>query len=398
MAQGIHVRSISILSLGHFFNDIYQGVVPAMLPFLVVHRGLSYAAIAGLVFAYNLSSAVVQPLFGHLSDKRPMPWLMPVGVSTAALGVAFTGLAANYATMFVLLLIAGIGIAAFHPEGARFANYVSGGRRASGMSLFVVGGNLGYAFGPILATVLLARFGMFGTLPTAITGLMAAAMLAFELPRLARFRVAYGKHAEARATREGDAWWPFVRLTIFLIVRAFAVFGLMTFVPLYEIKVHGASTAMAGAMLSIFLGGAAVGTLTSGWLADRIGRRAIIIGAMALVAALMPLFIVSTGVIGISFTGAVIGAALFGSMTAAVVLGQEYLPSRIGAASGMTLGVTISLGGLGVTVLGALADAHGLTAVMYTIGGLVVVAGVLAATLPAPRAAAALRSSPAPAR
>jgi len=394
MSQGIHVRSISVLSLSHFFNDIYQGIVPALLPFLVVHRGLSYEAVAGLVFAFNLSSAVVQPLFGHLSDHRPMPWLMPAGITMGALGIALIGLAPSYAAIFGLLLLSGVGIAAFHPEGSRFANYVSGGRRASGMSLFTVGGNLGFALGPALATALLAHYGMIGTVPTAIAGILGAVLLSWELPRLARFRSVYAKQTAAAGGHGQDAWWPFVRLTCFLTVRAFTTFGLMTFVPLYEMRVHGVSTGTAGAMLSILLAGSAAGTLASGWLADRFGRRAVLVTAMAIVVALLPFFIVATNVVTASLLAALVGAALFGSMTAAVVLGQEYLPNRLGAASGMTLGLTISLGGMGVPVLGAIADAHGLTTVMVAIVVLVAVAGAIAATLPTPQPSAPPRQLP----
>jgi|SRR5579872_546979 len=397
MSQGIHARSIAVLSIGHFCNDINQGMVPALLPFLLIHKGLNYEGLAALVFAFNLSSAVVQPLFGHFADRRPMAWLMPAGVFTAGLGVALSGLAPNYATMFALLLLSGIGVAAFHPEGSRLANLVSGGKRASGMSLFVVGGNLGFALGPIVVTALLAHFGLIGTLPTIVAGIFAAVMLAVELPKMARFRVAHAKRVASVDTPQADAWWPFVRLTVFLTVRAFAVFGMTTFVPLYEMKVHGLTATAAGTMLSVLLAGSAAGTLASGWLADRFGRRAVLTTAMAVVVVLLPFFMAATNMVTAGLLAVLIGAALYGSMTAAVVLGQEYLPSRIATASGMTLGLTISLGGLGVPVLGAIGDVYGLTAVMTTIVGLVFVAGLLTVTLPAPHAAR-LTSAPAPAR
>ncbi|TAM61232.1 MFS transporter [bacterium] len=397
MSDGIHARSISILSLGHLCNDVYQGIVPALLPFLVVHRGLSYEAVSALVFAFNLSSAIVQPLFGHLSDRKPMAWLLPAGVLTAGAGVALVGVAPNYPTVFALLLLSGIGVAAFHPEGSRYANYVSGGMRARGMSLFTVGGNLGFALGPVLATVLLSRFGMIGTLPTIATGAFAAVLLAIEMPKMARFRAVYTKRVAASGSLGHDAWWPFARLSVFLVVRAFATFGLMTFIPLYEMKVHGLAPGAAGMMLSVLLAGSAAGTLASGWLADRFGRRAVLTTAMAIVVVLLPFFINAAGMLEAGALAVLIGAVLFGSMTPAVVLGQEYLPNRIGAASGMTLGLSISLGGLGVPVLGAIADAHGLHTVMYAIVGLAVAATLVTVTLPSPRAAQQRLATPAPA-
>ena len=137
------------------FTDIAQGSVPALLPFLKAADHLSLAALSALVLAATISSSVIQPLFGHVSDRVSLPWLMPLGPALGGLGIALAGFAPSYGLTFAAIVLSGLGVAAFHPEGSRFANYVSGARRARGMSLFSVGGNIGFALGPVLVTPLL---------------------------------------------------------------------------------------------------------------------------------------------------------------------------------------------------------------------------------------------------
>src|SRR5438270_6539308 len=185
--HGVDRRAMSTLSLGHLFTDVAQGSVPALLPFLIADDHLSYAAASALILAATISSSVVQPLFGHVSDRYSLPWLMPVGPALGGLGVALAGLAPSYGLTFAAVVLSGLGVAAFHPEGSRFANYASGRRRASGMSLFSVGGNVGFALGPVLVTPLMLAFGLHGTAFVLIPTWLMAAVLIAELPRLARF-------------------------------------------------------------------------------------------------------------------------------------------------------------------------------------------------------------------
>ena len=148
---GVDRRAMATLSLGHLFTDIAQGSVPALLPFLIAENHLSYAAASALVLAATISSSIIQPLFGYVSDRLSLMWLMPLGPALGGLGIALVGFAPNYALTFAAIVVAGIGVAAFHPEGSRFANYVSGSKRSSRMSLFSVGGNIGFALGPIIS-------------------------------------------------------------------------------------------------------------------------------------------------------------------------------------------------------------------------------------------------------
>src|SRR5712691_6534976 len=124
-AEQVDYKSVALLSAAHLCDDINQGVVPAMLPFFIATYHLSYAAAAGLVLAQTLSSSIVQPLFGMMADRRSSPWLIPVGLSFAGLGVAVSGLAPNYALIFAAIALSGFGISAFHPEAARRVRYLS---------------------------------------------------------------------------------------------------------------------------------------------------------------------------------------------------------------------------------------------------------------------------------
>ena len=372
---------MAALSACHLFTDIAQGSIPALLPFLISKDHLSYAAASALVLAATISSSVIQPLFGHVSDRVSLPWLMPLGPALGGLGVALAGLAPTYPLTFAAVVVSGLGVAAFHPEGSRFANYVSGARRASGMSLFSVGGNVGFALGPVLVTPLLLAFGLHGTVFLLIPTWLMAAVMVHELPRLKRFRrdLVGGR---VQQTDHHEAWVPFSILAGVIAVRSFVYFGMVTFIPLYYVNVLHTSAAIGSVALSAMLLGGAVGTLTGGPLADRFGRRAVLVGSMLVIPPLVAGFLLSGPVVAIGFA-ALAGAATIATFAVTIVMGQEYLPGRLGVSAGVTIGLSIGLGGVGAPLLGLLADARGLTAVFETVAVLPFAA--LALTLALPR-------------
>jgi MFS transporter, FSR family, fosmidomycin resistance protein len=378
---GVDRRAMTVLSLGHMFTDIAQGSIPALLPFLVADNHISIAAASALVLAATIASSVVQPLFGYMSDRVSLPWLMPLGPALGGLGVALVGFAPNYALTFAAVLLSGLGVAAFHPEGSRFANYVSGARRASGMSRFSVGGNIGFALGPVLVTPLLIAFGLHGTAFVLIPTWLMAAVLVHELPRLKTFRkdVAGGR---VQSGEHNEEWGPFAVLASVIAVRSFVYFGLVTFIPLYYVNVLHTSKALGSVALSAMLLGGAVGTLTGGPLADRFGRRTVLVASMLVIPPLVAGFLLSGPVVAVGFA-ALAGAATIATFAVTIVMGQEYLPGRLGVAAGVTIGLSIGLGGIGAPLLGLLAEARGLTAVFETVAVLPFLA--LALTLALPR-------------
>jgi MFS transporter, FSR family, fosmidomycin resistance protein len=327
---------------------------------------------------------VIQPLFGQLADRRNLAWLMPAGVAVAGIGVGLAAAAPSFGLAFVAIALSGLGIAAFHPEGSRYANYLSGARRASGMSLFSVGGNAGFALGPALTTPLVALFGLPGALLLIVPTGLAALVLAVELPRLGTFRPVPG--APARRGPAGDQthedWGAFARLGVVIVARTFAFFGLLTFVPLFYVGVLERSEETGNAALTLMLVGGATGTLLGGPLADRIGRRPVLVGTMALLPLMIVAFLLAPPAVATPLLF-LVGMGVVASFSVTVVMGQEYLPNRIGIASGVTLGLAIGLGGLGAPLLGLLADAEGLET-MLVVAGLLPLIGV-AATLTLPR-------------
>jgi len=362
------------------FTDIAQGSIPALLPFLIAHDHLSYAAASALVLAATISSSIIQPLFGHVSDRLSLPWLMPLGPALGGLGVALAGLAPSYPLTFAAVVLSGLGVAAFHPEGSRFANYVSGARRASGMSLFSVGGNVGFALGPVLVTPLILAFGLSGTVFVMIPTGLAALVLLAELPRLIRFRGDL-KGGRVQPEAHTEAWGPFARLAGVIALRSFVYFGLVTFIPLYYVNVLHASKALGNAALTVMLLGGAAGTLAGGPLADRFGRRTVLVGSMCVIPPLVVAFLLSGPVLGLLFA-ALAGAATIATFAVTIVMGQEYLPGRLGVAAGVTIGLSIGLGGAGAPLLGILGDSAGLPVVFETIAVLPLTALALSLTLP----------------
>ncbi len=380
---------MAVLSAGHLFTDVAQGSVPALLPFLMSRDHLSNAAAGALVVAATISSSVIQPLFGAMSDRLSLPWLMPLGPGLGGLGIALAGVAPSYGLIFAAILLSGIGVGAFHPEGSRFANYVSGARRASGMSLFSVGGNVGFALGPAIITPSVLVFGLHGTLIVLIPTWLMTGVLVYELPRLKQFRsdVVAGR---VQRSDEPEAWGPFTILAGVIVVRSFIYFGLVTFLSLYYHHVLHASKGFGNVALIAMLFGGAAGTLIGGPLADRFGRRAVLVGSMVSIPPLVVGLLVSGPVLGIVFA-VLVGAATIATFAVTIVMGQEFLPGRLGVSAGVTIGLSIGLGGVGAPLLGLLADSAGYRSMFVVVACLPVLALALTTLLPSvtPRAAAA---------
>jgi FSR family fosmidomycin resistance protein-like MFS transporter len=381
---GVDRRAMATLSGGHLFTDIAQGSVPALLLFLIAQDHLTYAAASALILAATVASSVVQPVFGHLSDRVSFPWLMPLGPALGGLGLAMAGLAPSYGLTFAAVVVGGLGVAAFHPEGSRFANYVSGERRASGMSLFSVGGNIGFALGPLLITPLLLVFGLHGTAFALIPTWLMAAVLIHELPRLKAFRPPAGPGQRQRGTQH-EAWKPFTVLAGVIALRSVVYFGLVTFIPLYYVQVLHSGKVLGNLALSAMLLGGALGTLLGGRLADRFGRRTVLIASMMALPPLIVGFLLSGPGLAVVFA-AFAGAVTIATFAVTIVMGQEFLPGRLGVSSGVTIGLSIGLGGVCAPLLGILADAHGPRAVFELVAVLPLLALALSLVLPVQRA------------
>jgi MFS transporter, FSR family, fosmidomycin resistance protein len=376
---------MTLLSTGHLATDLASGSLPALLPFLVDRFDLSYTLAATLVLASAVSSSVIQPLFGLWSDRRGALWLLPSGVALAGIGIALAAVAPVYWLAAVCVVLSGLGIAAYHPEGSKFAAYASGRRRASGMSLFSIGGNIGYALGPTLTTPLVLWLGLHGELLVLAPCLAVAALLAFG----ARFLGTFVPAGEVRLATTGEDRRG--ALTILLAVVAFrsvAWFGLITFVPLWEVSL-GHSKAYGNHLLSLMLLVGGIGTLLAGPAADRFGRRPVLTGTTAATGPLIFVFVLVGGAVGAACL-ALVGVAVISTFGVTMVMGQEYLPRRIGMASGLVIGLSIGLGGVAAVALGALADSIDLRTALYVSAAAPVLGLALCFLLPPTRSKARL--------
>jgi MFS transporter, FSR family, fosmidomycin resistance protein len=379
--DGIDKRAMAVLAAGHFGTDFANGTVPALLPFLVDRFDLSYTLAGALILSSALSSSVVQPLFGLWSDRRGGIWLLSGGVAVAGVGIALASDAPSYPLVLALVFVSGLGVAAFHPEGSKFAAYVSGRRRASGMSAFSIGGNLGFALGPTVATPLIVWFGLAGGLLLAIPCLVIAAALVALTPFLRSF-VPTAEVRRAAAAGEDD----YRALGLLLGVIAFrslAWFGLIAFVPLWEVSL-GHSKAHGNHLLSLMLLAGGIGTIVAGPAADRVGRRPVLLVSTAATAPLILVFVTVGGAAG-ALALAGVGICVIGTFGVTMVMSQEYLPRHIGMASGLSIGLSIGIGGIAAVGLGAIADAIDLRSALYVCAAAPVAGLVLAAMLPSSR-------------
>lgn len=382
----MNYRLIGMLFLGHLCTDINQGALPAMLPFLIPAHDLSYAAAASIVFAGNIASTVVQPIFGHFADRVSKPFLMPVGLLLAGIGLSLVGIFSDYYLIILVAMISGIGVAAFHPEGARLVNYLAGEKKATAMSIFGVGGTLGFAIGPLIITAALLNWGLQGSLILIAPVCCMAFILSFQLKEFAGYgRASASKKSDSISKANRDAWGSFTRLSLTAVGRSILFYGLNTFIPLYWINVLNQSKAAGGTALTIMASAGVIGNLIGGRLSDQFGHRGMIVVSFGILALFLPalLWVINIAVATVLLVP--IGMAMSSCYSPIVVLGQRYLPNHIGLASGFTLGVTISIGGMTAPLLGKIADIYGIWMALATILFVPILSAGIGTTLKPPK-------------
>ncbi|HYE93433.1 MAG TPA: MFS transporter [Terriglobales bacterium] len=379
-----NVKLIGLLALGHCVIDVNQGSLTALLPFLKTAHGLSYAQAAMIVLIANLTSSVIQPLFGYLSDQIARRWLLPVSVALSGLGLGLTGVAPSYPMVLALIVVTGVGVAAWHPEGYKTATGVAGERKATALSWFSFGGNVGIALGPPVITALVLTLGLAGTLGMMVPSAVMAALLVAALPLIAR--AAAPPRGTAGAARGENMPRALALLIGVVTLRSWTTLGFATFVPFFYIDVLREDPSLVGPLLFVFLGGGAVGSVIAGPIADRWGPRLFIRWVFLAALPFGVGFMLTDGVARFVMLG-MFGALMTSSFSVSVVLAQAYLPRNAGMASGLIVGFAIGTGGLAVTLLGVIADHYGLAAALWT-SALLPIAGFAAARLlPAPLSA-----------
>lgn len=378
----MNLKILFLLSLAHLVTDINQGAVPALLPFMKEALGLSYTAAGMVLLASNLTSSVIQPLFGYFSDRRPKAWLIPVGVLVAGLGVGLSGFSPNYGVLLLLVILGGLGVAAFHPEGFKTAHFFIGQKKASGMSIFAVGGNLGFALGPFTLAYLVTHFSLTGTLAYFFPGLIMAGFLIFFQPTLRYSTPSDQKETPSINRRSNTSYRKLVILILVVTMRSWMQMGLVTFIPFYYINHLKGDPLLAGKMVTTFLISGTIGTLVGARLADRWGHKKFLTLTMFLMIPLLILFLKIQGW-GTFVILALSGFVLIASFSVTVVMAQDLLPGKLGMASGLMVGFAIGTGGLGVTLLGLVADFWGVPAALQTLAVIPLIGFLLCLLLPA---------------
>ncbi len=356
----MNLKILAILAAGHFVTDINTGALPAFLPFLKESLDLSYAMTASILLAFNITSSVIQPIFGFFSDRWSVKWLLPLGPLIASLGLALLGFSPSYSWVLLFASISGLGQASYHPEGFKTVNLLSGERKATAISLFHLGGNLGFALGPILATFFFAYSGLQGSIWFVVPGiLMMAAFLIIPHWRAPRKSSPSKTPGLPQPSSSANNVPGMVLLILTVVLRSATRLSLLAFVPFYFIKVLNYDPMVSGKYLSVFLLAGTAGILLGGILADRFGYKRTVLIGLLLTPLFLFLFFYTTGPLSLVFF-ALAGLFIISSNSVTMAMGQAFMPRNVAMASGLILGLAMGIGGIGTTVFGWLADQFGI--------------------------------------
>jgi FSR family fosmidomycin resistance protein-like MFS transporter len=345
--------SLGSLAVSHGGVDVYQGAIAALVPVFVHEQAYSLSAAAMIVLATSLTSSVIQPLFGYLGDRRPMRWLVPASIIVSGIGLSLIAFSPSYWVTVALAAVTGIGVAAYHPSAARLARDISQGDHVL-MSWFALGGNIGFALAPLIVAVTVGILGLSASPLLFIPALVA--FIAAILSMRARTSVQRAAPKAARVvTRQLEDWRSFRWLTAAVMCRSIVFVGLSSFIAIFVEEVRGLGTTSGTVALTLLYIGGAVGTIIGGRLAQRWSRPTILRWSYATVIPVLAgvLFIPGPAVYLFILLASM---CLYIPFSLHLTLAQDYLPQHIGTASGVTLGLTVSFGGLVAPAIGALAD------------------------------------------
>ncbi|MGE5701231.1 MAG: MFS transporter [Clostridia bacterium] len=357
-------RILLSISIVHLLNDSMQAAIPAILPILKDNLLLSYFQLGVILFINNVTASLLQPVIGYFSDRMPRPFLLPLSMCFSGLGMLGIAFANSYTFVLLSVSLVGIGSAFFHPEASRVAHMASGPRRGLGQSIFQVGGNAGSALGPLMTAWIFLPFGQSSASLFTLTAATAFVVL-FLVSRWYK-KAQRSKKAIAQAVQLAFARKRYIALILLIIivsVRSWLYAGFQSFYPLFLIDVQHLPRVDAQFHTFIFLLAGAIGTVFGGPLADRFGKRTMILlstlGALP-VTMLIP-YVSGMWTYPLLFLD---GLILLSCFSVTVVYAQELLPGRIGTVSGLIIGLSFGMGGIGAAMLGRLADLQGLTFVI----------------------------------
>ncbi|MBB3004628.1 FSR family fosmidomycin resistance protein-like MFS transporter [Paraburkholderia tropica] len=373
---------LGAISFSHLLNDMIQSLILAIYPMLKDNFALSFTQIGLITLTYQITASMLQPLVGVYTDKRPMPYSLPVGMGFTLCGLLLMSVAPSFGVLLVAAALVGCGSSVFHPESSRVARMASGGRHGLAQSLFQVGGNAGSSLGPLLAAAIIIPHGQ-----RSIAWFSVAALVAmFVLTQIGRWYKAHPnlkkKRAEvpAVALSRGRVAMAISILVLLVFSKYFYLASINSYFTFYLIDRFHLPVQAAQVHLFVFLAAVAAGTIIGGPVGDRIGRKYVIWGSILGVAP-FTLLLPYANLFWTSVLTVIIGIVLASAFSAILVYAQELIPGKVGMVAGLFFGFAFGLGGIGAAVLGQLADATSITFV-YKVCSFLPLIGILTVFLP----------------
>ena len=357
--------TLSILfavSFGHLLNDIMQSLLASLYPLFKQNYNLDFVQIGLLTLTFQITASLLQPIVGIVTDRKPMPYALPVGMASTFCGLILLGNAHNFEVLLVAASLIGFGSAVFHPESSRIARLASGGRHGFAQSLFQVGGNAGQAIGPLLAAFIVLPNGQGSVAWLAVIAMVGVVLLSW----VGRWYVEHRKQAATKAPvsralplAQNRVLWAFLILVLLTATKNVYMSSISSYFTFYVIQKFGMSVQNSQLMLFLFLGSVAAGTFLGGPIGDRLGARFVIwfsiLGVIPFALLLPYANLFWTCVLSV-----VIGLIFASAFSAIVVFAQELIPGRVGLIAGIFFGFAFGAGGLGAALLGNFADTHGI--------------------------------------
>ncbi|MDB5525523.1 MAG: major facilitator superfamily 1 [Rhizobium sp.] len=356
--------TLSILfavSFGHLLNDIMQSLLASLYPLFQQNYDLSFSQIGLLTLTFQITASLLQPVVGIVTDKKAMPYALPVGMASTFFGLILLGNAHNFTVLLVAASLIGFGSAVFHPESSRIARLASGGRHGFAQSLFQVGGNAGQAIGPLIAAFIVLPNGQGSVAWLSVIAMVGVLLLSW----VGRWYVEHRKQSAAGPAvsrtlplPQNRVLWAFLILVLLTATKNVYMSSISSYFTFYVIDRFGMSIADSQLMLFLFLGSVAAGTFLGGPIGDRFGARFVIwfsiLGVIPFALMLPYANLLWTCILSV-----VIGLIFASAFSAIVVFAQELVPGRVGLIAGIFFGFAFGAGGLGAALLGSLADSHG---------------------------------------
>ncbi|MFB5193973.1 MFS transporter [Neobacillus sp. KR4-4] len=380
-------KILFIIGLCHLLNDAIQAVVPAMFPILEKSMGLSFTQLGIIAFSLNMVSSVMQPIVGFITDKKPMPYALPIGLTFTLVGILGLGFASSFGLIVLSVLFIGLGSAVFHPEGSRVAYMAAGNRRGLAQSIYQVGGNTGQALAPLITALILVPLGQIGASWFTVVAALAVILLVYIAnwyhQRLIVSPNVLKKKKSSAGTNKGltkEVKTTLVLILLLIFARTWYTSGITNFYTFYAIKEYSLTIKQSQLFLFAFLVSGAVGTFFGGPLSDRFGKKTIITISMLMTVPFSILIPYTPPTLAFIFL-IITGFILMTSFSVTVVYAQELVPGKIGTMSGLTVGLAFGMGAIGSVGLGYIADWIGLQSMIRWLGVLPIL-GIIAFLLP----------------